>query len=1799
MASELTRLRKSRGGFRAIVTVKISEAEKLLDKFEFRNEAEVQALRDFLIEKFTAIKDLDKQILDLITEDAEEEAIYNEVDTATDYTLKINKVLHTIDHILLRQSDVKDDRSDASSFTRQQRVRLPKIELGKFSGDPQKFQGWWDEFDSLIHQNDLSEIDKFHYLKSLLTGDALNTISGLPPTSQNYKHALDILSERYGRKEMVISSHMESILKIPFLQCESTNKLRRAYDSLQSHIRSLQSLGIESKNYGCILVPVIKNQLPADLRLIIERKFDTNKDYFKLDDFMAILHQEIDARERCGISSMGKKGNGGKGTGQTLHTGDRSSKGSENNSTNCCYCSGKHASENCKTIAEVGARKAHLRKTARCFNCLMSKHRVFKCRSAKRCEICGSKHHVSICENKASDKAETDKPSEIKSGEKTGDSSVNMFCNSITSVLMLTARGNVCKAEGDGEMLNVRFIFDNCSSRTYITNFLRERLRLRKIGKGTLNISRFMDEDTGPLVQTCDVVQLRIKGKNSDDVIISAWTVPSICPPPNVEKIKISKQSYPHLAKLTLADETGENRFREDQIDVMIGLDYYYAFIQDETKRGKQKGPVATKSILGWLVGGPVYDTHEESDGEEVDSTMMTISSDDQRLDKLVENFWSLEAMGILAEKEQDVMQHFVESVWFNNASGRYSVSLPWRSNKRMISDNYEQALRRLHSLLRRFQKDTHFFKEYNSVMKDQLEKGILEYVPDEPPDVGECYYIPHHAVLREDHSTTKLRVVYDASSKIVGPSLNNCLHEGPSLLPELIKVLLSFRSHKIGLVADVEKAFLNVEIDETDRDYLRCLWVDNLDPSSFASEESLKIILLRFTRVVFGVTSSPFHLLATFRVHFDKYRERYPEIVNEIERALYVDDLNSGADEVEDGYEFFVAAKGIFQDGGFNLRKFATNSDELLKIVSRHYEGENVVSCTAVDEQSYADMTQNSIERPRSEVEQKVLGVVWNKQADTLVFRFESLLRYTKDIKFTKRTLLRLIARIYDPLGLICPIVVLLKCVFQEVCQIGLDWDNELPTKQLNAVRKWLQNLAKIESLEFPRHAITFLKKDLMSCQLIGFSDSSQGAFGVAIYARLESKEGIDSNLIFAKSRVAPPKRTLPQKELLGAVLLSNVLSTVQGVYSSLPNLENHLFSDSETVLCWIKNENERYKQFVENRAVSIRESTEAEKWKHVRGDENPADLTTRPISPSDLNESVLWRKGPEWLRKPICDWPVQKPLFAHTDESLAELRASDRKKLETSMLAKEENIACPIKAERYSSMSKLLRVTAYVYRFINNCRKTVDSRRGELQLEELQDAEKFWIKLSQNELKSDNKFGQIYKQLRIYRDDQDILRAKGRLEKSSLPFDQKFPIVLPAEGYFVELLVSDAHWKILHGGVNDTMAFLRERFWVLRLRQVTRKLVNKCFVCKLIEGKAYSSRPFPPLPRHRINMDHPFETSGTDFAGPLYVKTLEFDQQTVEKAYILLFTCTSTRAVHLELVNNLEAPTFLLAFRRFIGRRGAPKLVISDNAKAFKAAETKKFLQDRGISWQFNMPRAPWTGGVFERMIKSTKRCLKKVLLRSSLNFHELSTMLIEVENMINNRPLTYIDTDGIDETLTPNHLIHGRRLPIFNHDPVTNPNTKCSTQRRFLYRSKVLKDFVKRWEISYLAQLRQSNREHKTNVARLPKLNDVVLVHDNSPRLSWKIARVVELLKSSDDVCRAAVIRMCGSGKLLKRAIRCLYPLEEGTTDEHKTASTKDLPAVSPTEADKEPLVERGRAAAKFARQRLRDGCLNKAF
>ena len=1763
MADHVKKIKQVRAGHRAATTKRINEAEEILKKYDRSKENALEAIRTELIEKLEKLKDLNEEILDGIVEtevtedkDSENAAIENEIENASVFTTKIHKCLHSIGKAMsLRDSADTASLLSATSGNLGQRVKLPKIELAKFNGDPKSFQAWWDTFDSLINQNDLSDVDKFHYLRSVLTGDALSAVAGLTPSSGNYKHAIDIIKERFGKRVLIISSHMDSILKIPWLtEGDTTQKLRRAYDNLETHIKCLQSLGIESQQYGCLLVPVILNHLPNELKLLVSRKFDTSKDIWELDELLKILKEEIEARERSGYVSAGKKqsSNRGefhkeKGTASTLFTRNEG-KGSHAK-LSCVYCKGKHSSGACKTLCDVDTRKLYLKNSSRCFNCLSDGHVAWKCRSKDRCKKCNRKHHSSICENGENSESETkrevrfNESAEVRESESTeskNESASSMYCNSVTSVLMLTARANVRNTNRLGSV-NARIIFDNCSSKTYVTKRLKKGLNLKPIGSSRIAVNRFMDEQSEPLNLNCDIVQVEVMGIDGSSVTITASAVPSICPPPHSKAIVFYKQEYEHLSGLPLADEVLEEPFAGDEIDIMIGLDYYYTFVFDESKRGVD-GPVATKTRLGWIVGGPVISN------ECANLTMHAGVMETESSDEFVSQLWSLEGLGIEEECERDVMDRFTESVWFNDESGRYQVSLPWREGIGPLSDNFGQSFQRLRNLCNRFVKDPELYDEYEAVMSDQIEQGVLERVPAVPPAVGDSYYLPHHPVVRRDHASTKVRIVFDASSKIVGPSLNSALHEGPSLIAELFQILMRFRLHKVAVIADIEKAFLNIEINELDRDFLRCLWLEGFDPRQTGCLDSLKVQVFRFTRVPFGICSSPFHLGATLRFHVDKYKETCPKTVEALNRDLYVDNLISGSDTVEGGLKLFIQARDVLKQGGFNLRQFSTNSPELKRLVETI-----VYEMPDTGYPTYSEVIETSIETPLSISEEKVLGVVWNKEADTFIFRFEKLLEFVKDKEITKRFLMRLIARVYDPLGLICPLMVSLKCALREVCELGVSWDERLPGKYVKLVRNWLENIENVGSIEFPRCLSKHELNDLISSQLIAFSDASEIAFGGTIYLRTETTEGIDSNLLVAKSRVAPKGQTLPRKELIGALQIAKLFDVARKVVTPVLSIDNEFyFSDSKTALSWIRNKEGRFKQFVERRAKTIRETTESSAWKHVKGVENPADIATRAISLSELKSSERWRKGPDWLRQPISEWPTDD-AYPLTEEYLQELRADDKRKiLETSMLANDKNTECPIKAERYSSLSKLLRVTAYVFRFINNCRKTLDSRHGEMQVKELQDAENYWITLSQNKLKSDRKFGQIYKQLRIYQDDEDILRAKGRLENSNLSLNQKVPIVLPAEGYFIELLVSDAHLRTMHGGVNDTMAFLRNRFWILRLRQITRRLVNKCFVCKLIEGKAYSGRPFPPLPKFRVLIDEPFSTSGTDYAGPLFVKTVPMEAKK-GKVYILLFTCTSTRAVHLELVKDLGAPSCILGLRRFIARRGAPKLVISDNAKTFKAEETKRFLSDRGISWKFNLPRAPWTGGIFERMIKSTKRCLKKVIRNSSLTYDELETVLIEAENIINNRPLSYIDTDTTEEIITPNHLIFGRSLPIASNEssqiPIDSRNR--SFKRRVLYRQKVLRDFRNRWKKEYLVNLRQSERVSGTKQIRSPKVGDVVLIQGDCPRLQWKLGRIVGLIDSEDGICRGAEVIVSGTKNIVKRSIKTLYPLEENSS------------------------------------------------
>ena len=396
------------------------------------------------------------------------------------------------------------------------------------------------------------------------------------------------------------------------------------------------------------------------------------------------------------------------------------------------------------------------------------------------------------------------------------------------------------------------------------------------------------------------------------------------------------------------------------------------------------------------------------------------------------------------------------------------------------------------------------------------------------------------------------------------------------------------------------------------------------------------------------------------------------------------------------------------------------------------------------------------------------------------------------------------------------------------------------------------------------------------------------------------------------------------------------------------------------------------------------------------------------------------------------------------------------------------------------------------------------------------------------------------------------------------------KYPIILPREHRLTELIVWDVHERVHHSKVKSTLEELRFRFWETKGRQFVKKVIGKCFICRKLEGKPYSSRPMAPLPDSRVNAAPPFSKVGVDFAGPLYCKG---HKGSMIKTYIALFTCCLTRAIHLELINELTTLSFLNCFKRFTSRRGTPSLVVSDNAKTFKAASrffkkcgrdtgVNNFMNERKIDWRFNLAKTPWAGGMFERMIQSVKRCLRKVLGNSKLTQDELYSTLTEIEATINSRPLTYQYELG--EALTPSHLLYGRRLSPFSLNVEANDISDTESEishdsvtKRFLYLQRKLNSFWNRWSKEYLVELREHQRLKKTAPAVIEE-GEVVLVQDEATkRCQWKLGLIEERITGKDGQVRGVLVRMCGKGKpqFITRPIQKLIPLEIGCVASEK--------------------------------------------
>ena len=1867
-SSKFARLRAKRGGNRSFVTKLQAEVATYIEsRASSYAEPNVISRLDSISESLTTKKEyfklIDEEILGLCTI----EEIEKEIEESSDWETRINETLGKIRNFKqgryraalssitsrqpstapvtstpLRDGTPSNDQPHSSgegnsnsdlNLSSQSHtssasfgVKLPKISLPRFNGEITRFPSFWQSFDCAVNQNpSVSAVQKFNYLLSLLDGQAFRALQGLEITGENYQPAVEILKSRFGNKQQIINDHMSALLRLQSHPNERVTHLRYILDSIIIHVRGLESLGMPSERYGSLLIPIIMNRMPKEITCQVAKKI--TQEIWPIEEILEIIRSEVEAKEfseKVAASKPTEKPVSPRPRQKHVQGTTRSFAAKvEKGPPTCVFCNEQHLSINCSKITDVKERKTLIQKAKFCFCCLKPGHQAKTC--DKNCRKCGGHHHQTICFRNSS--------VEGKPNESSETSSLSASAKSKETVLMMTASAYVYGSDMS-QRTKVTILFDSGSQRSYVSEKLARQLTLDAKAKETVNLNTFGSTKYSKL--TLNSVVVNVEVENSEIIPVSALTHNVICTPLSP---RMNIGNFPHLHGLALADCFEDANPK--RIDLLIGLDAYFNFIQGDVIHGKPKEPVALRSKLGWIVSGSVR--NDSSNSNSFSSTNLILEGFDSAASEnfqeneivsTLKEFWQHEACGLydIHDKKSTEKttpsspQHDHVSIVHNGE--RYETNLPFNSNPQgLLPSNYKLCSSRLNSLIKKLRANPSLLAEYDAIIREQLDTGIIERVSKDAEQQENCHFLPHHCVVRQDHDTTKVRIVFDGSARESKetPSINDVLASGENFMPHLFDTIIRFRSHTIGFTGDLQKAFHQISIRESDRDFLRFLWVDNLDKLEPA------VVQFRFCRLPFGLKPSPSILGATLNKHASLFENTEPHIAKII-KGMYADDLSCGAGSANAVLEIMHKSRAIMKEAGFNLCKFKSNDPEVRCEIAKlevATKGHEVKQQVVEDSETF---TRSTIGLPHSESESntKVLGINWDTNNDRFFCELSKVIEFAASLPPTKRSLLKIAAKIFDPLGCLSVYTINLKILFQQLCFSKLSWDEELQGDTRVHYNKLLQDMNVLQGAYIPR-SLFFKGKGVSSVQIHAFSDASEIAYATVVYLRILYDSGeVDVQFIAAKAKVSPLKKhSIPRLELIGATLMAKFVSTIsrnlQEELGYAKPISTYFWVDSMVTLCWILNFR-NWTQFVRRRVNQILEFSSREDWYFCPGALNPADLPSRGKFQGISSSNSLWWKGPAYLRSPPSEWPtvdrgkVIEENAAYSEEIKSQIQVTHAM---VNMQDEMSSVTNIIELQRFSSKRRLVRTIAWVLRFVHNVKAAVSSKKSdidkELNVNEIETAERLLIRdIQRNEFKDELQFllskaknsSKVpikVNQFNLFIDEHGILRCRSRLSNADIPDAGKYPILLPARNLFSRLAVLEAHGRVFHNGIRETLNCLRQKYWVLRGREIVKAHIRNCVICKKLEGLPFKFNLTPSLPLERVENCVPFSFTGVDFAGPLEVKDL-CGQHTF-KAYICLFTCATTRAVHLEIVESLSTESFIKAFRKFTARRGLPVKILSDNAKTFKTAskEVRKlfrcpklhsFLTNKGVEWTFIPEKSPWEGGIWERLVRSVKRCLVKVIGRAMVSFMELGTILVEIEGVVNSRPLTYVfdDTEGVSFPLTPSHLLNGRNLLQEPNDRFSEIISTYETlSKRAKYHFRLLWDFSKRWKGEYLYCLMETFRSKQNPTAPSISVGDLVILrNDNTKRSFWKVCRVKELLKDRDGNIRTARIMVpTDKGKVqFIRPLKYLVPIEvssKQSINSQTFANPIAAPARTATgqacasEAQKAPLTRPRRNAA----------------
>ncbi|XP_050698781.1 uncharacterized protein LOC126986557 [Eriocheir sinensis] len=783
-----------------------------------------------------------------------------------------------------------------------------------------------------------------------------------------------------------------------------------------------------------------------------------------------------------------------------------------------------------------------------------------------------------------------------------------------------------------------------------------------------------------------------------------------------------------------------------------------------------------------------------------------------------------------------------------------------------------------------------------------------------------------------------------------------------------------------------------------------------------------------------------------------------------------------------------------------------------------------------------------------------RALGVLWDLEDDSLRIAVSP-----PNKPHTKRGVLSAMSSVFDPLGFLAPFTIRAKMIFQDEVRRKEGWDVRLTKATEDGWILWLAELRELEDFRIARYLLPPRFGRLMDAQLHHFCDASTKAYAVVSYVRLQDDVGfVHCSFIAARTRLAPIKTTsIPRLELCAAVLAVSSDAKLRGEIS-LPIESSTFWTDSMIVLQYIASPSRRFHTFVANRLGTIHRLSSPPQWRHVRSEENPADDATRGLPAQVLLTGGRWRHGPAFLRLPLDSWPLLP------GDPAVDLDNDPEVKRDVTTLTMEAQTPTTIDQllSRYSSWYALQRAVAWLRRFAVWIKEGRPSGPGSrLAVTELQPARTAILKYVQRAHFQDDiaalRRGRLTKRNTLYRleptlDTQGLLRVGGRRLDASDTYSHDAPLLLPKTHHVTALIVRDVHiFLARHSGREHTLACLRGQYWVVAGRPLIDRLLRNCFVCRRVNSRPLVQRQ-GELPVERIAAGNPpFTHTGVDCFGPFGVTSM---RRSV-KRFGCVFTCLSSRAAHLEVLDSLDAAAFLNALMRFIARRGPPAKLFSDMGTNFQRAakdlhaaargwrddaRVEETLHRRAIEWVFLPPTASHMGGVWERQIRSVRKILSSIIGTQRLDDDRLRTLFCEVEATLNSRPLTASPGDASEPAaLTPDHLL---RVGAGFHLPREERSLGDTFRRRWTHAQALADRFWVRWRAEYLHTLRM--RQRRIAPARNLRVGDLVLLTEPLlPRNHWRLGRVLQVFPGSDGLVRRVRLRT-GSGTLVRPVVKlCL--------------------------------------------------------